>query len=180
MFLEGLPGIGKTTILGYIQKLNSNIKTVPEIINGVQPAYELQDQQFYMDNDDRKINMYNQGNIVIDRGPLSTFVYNVVRKLEDPSYRYNINKIYNWFIKYKQFYQMQNVSVIYLTNNGKKYNLTSFKKTDTFGAVKNQKLAEIFSILILRKYVKNYRIIEYDFSKCQEVLNEIVNKFMCS
>ena len=94
VFLEGLPGIGKTTILGYIQKLNSNIKTVPEIINGVQPAYELQDQQFYMDNDDRKINMYNQGNIVIDRGPLSTFVYNVVRKLEDPSYRYNINKIY--------------------------------------------------------------------------------------
>ena len=80
IFLEGLPGVGKTTITNYISNLKNkdNIHTVNEIIVDIDDKTPIE-QDLFIENDNLKINKYNKDIIIIDRGPISTLTYNIVR-----------------------------------------------------------------------------------------------------
>ena len=84
VFLEGLPGVGKTTIVNEIEKLNlPDVFTVNEIIKENIINLTPQDQTDYILNDEMKIQKHCKGLIVIDRGPISTLSYNQTRRLID-------------------------------------------------------------------------------------------------
>lgn len=180
IFLEGLPTVGKTTLLNCLSDKYKNINIVPELINGNMPDYKLQDQNWFMQNDDKKLDLYKDGNIVIDRGPLSTLSYNQTRKITDTNFCFNIDNVIDWFQKYKELYQSDYVYVVYLTTNNLRFGITSNYVTDPYGSIENQKLLEQISLFNLQKFVKNYKIINYNFKNIGETIDEIADKFVCA
>ena len=73
IILEGLPMVGKTTIIQYIKSLCiDNVNCVDELIIDTK---EL-DQDSFMKNDLMKINKYDSSLVFIDKGLISTLSYN--------------------------------------------------------------------------------------------------------
>ena len=173
IFLEGLPGVGKTTIACAIKQKNiDGVHTVDEIIVDLQEKTPV-NQDIFIINDDKKINLYNSGTIVIDRGPISTLSYNETREMIDKSF--SATNVKRWFENIKELYNKENVKVIYLTTNGEKYFLPYENSNDPYGSVQNQKLLEKNAIENCRKYVRNLRIIEYHQENMEEIIYEIIN-----
>lgn len=171
IFLEGLPNVGKTTIINHIRKLSlPNIYVVDEIIN---KDISQNRTNFYLLNDELKINKYNSGTIIVDRGIISTISYEQTKKIINTNY--NDEKTIKWFNSVKAFYNDNNVKVIYLKRLKENYVLPYDDVTDPYGSTNNQKLLEAISLYNLKKYVKNYEIKEYEFSKLEEVVYEIIN-----
>lgn len=169
VFLEGLPGVGKTTIINNLKKIN-NVNVVDEVIN---PQHEENRTKYYLKNDDLKINLYNEGLIVIDRGYLSTISYEQAKKIINN--KYDNSMALKWFEERKDLYYKKNVYVMYLKRPNEDYHLPYEDKNDPYGSIENQKLLESVTIFNLKKYSKNQKIIEYSFDKMQEVINEIIN-----
>ena len=88
----------------------------------------------------------------------------------------NTNKIdtINWFENNKALFN-ENVKVIYLTNKGSEYKISVSDKTNPYGSIKNQVLLEERTIYNLKKYVRNYKIIEYNKKNMGDIINEIIN-----
>lgn len=172
VFLEGLPGIGKTTLLNKIKELNiPNVHLVDEIINeNILNNISINEEEFLL-NDNMKINKYNEGIIIIDRGPISTLSYSMVKKIIDTSF--NLNTAINEFEKYKEIYK--NSKIIYLTNNGTSYSITVDDINSPYGSIDNQKVLESISIYNSKKYCKNVIIKEYLKKDMEGVINEIIN-----
>lgn len=172
-FLEGLPGVGKSTITHYIENLNKdNIHTVNEIIVDIEDKTPIEQDLFIM-NDNLKINKYNEGTIVIDRGPISTLTYNMVReKLVE---NFSSKQVIEWFNTIKDIFYQDNVFIYYLTTNGKEYYLPYNNEMDPNGSINNQKIVEKTAIYNIKKYSKNYKIIEYNKQNMEDIINEIVN-----
>lgn len=175
IILEGLPGVGKTTITKYIQKHYPNVKIVNELLLDKMPDYVSCDQDWFMKNDDVKMNSITDDMVIVDRGPISTLSYNQTRNITDENYDFNLNLILTWFNKYKSFLRKSNVYVIYLTNNGSKYSLTLPFKNDPYGSEINQKLLETITIYNCKKYSNNFRQISYFQNNMEELINEIIN-----
>ena len=173
VFLEGLPGVGKTTIVNTIkQRWDRSVHTVDEIVVDLQKKTKL-NEDIYIINDNKKINMYNSGIVVIDRGPISTLSYSQTREMIDESYfPLNIKK---WFDSIKELYNQENVKVIFLTAKGKKYFLPLEDNSDPYGSIQNQKLLEKITINNCKKYVKNLKIIEYYQENMEDIIYEIIN-----
>lgn len=170
-FLEGLPGVGKTTIVN-ILKENYNLLICNEIENSKIIDKINDDQSLYMKNDEIKINKYQQGNIVIDRGLISTMAYNIAKKQIDKTY--NNEKVLNWFEKNKDIYNQDFVSVIYLKR--KDYKIPYNDIYDPYGSLNNQKLLEEVTIDLCNKYVRKLKIINYQYETDLEmIINEIIN-----
>jgi len=169
IFLEGLPGVGKTTIINTLKKI-SDINVVDEVIN---LEKENNRTKYYLKNDELKINAYKQGLIVIDRGFLSTLSYEQSKKIINVDY--DDSTTLKWFEKYKYIYNKNNVYVIYLKRPNENYYLPYEDETDPYGSIENQRLLESVTIYNLKKYSKNKIIIEYNFDKMQEVINEIIS-----
>ena len=113
IFLEGLPGVGKSTIINYIASLNKdNIHTVDEIIINIENKTPIEQDLFIM-NDNLKINKYAEGTIVIDRGPISTLTYNIVKSelVKD----FSSKQVTDWFNTIKDLFYQENVFIYYLT-----------------------------------------------------------------
>ena len=95
IFLEGLPGVGKSTIINYIANLNKdNIHTVNEIIVEIEDKTPIE-QDLFIINDNLKISKYNEGTIVIDRGPISTLTYNIVKN--ELVENFSSKQVVEWF-----------------------------------------------------------------------------------
>lgn len=172
-FLEGLPGVGKSTIIDYIKKMNNtNVHTVDEIIVEMEDKTPLE-QDLFIINDNLKIQKYDEGIIVIDRGPISTLTYNIVKN--ELVEEFSSKEVIDWFDTIKGIFNQENVFIYYLTTNGKEYYLPYDNEFDPNGSIKNQKKVEEVAIFNIKKYAKNYKIIEYHKENMEDIINEIIN-----
>ncbi len=173
IFLEGLPGVGKSTITNYIENLNkNNVHTVNEIIIDIEDKTPVEQDLFIM-NDNLKINKYDEGIIVIDRGPISTLTYNIVR--DELVGNFSSKQVIDWFNTIKDIFKQNDVFIYYLTTNGKEYYLPYNNKMDPNGSIENQKKVEEVALYNIKKYSKNYKIIEYNKQNMEDIINEIIN-----
>lgn len=169
IFLEGLPGVGKTTLIKKIEEAKiPNVHVVDEIIK--KPITNT--QLFFMKNDEMKFKKYNNGAVVIDRGFISTLSYNETRdKLDD---NFDHLPVLKWFEKQKSIYN-EHVKVIYLTSFGKRHFIHKINEKDPYGTVENQKLLEKVTLHNCRKYSKNLIVKNCDEIDIDEVIYEIIN-----
>lgn len=173
VFLEGLPGVGKTTIVNKIKFLKiPNVYVVDEIIKEDIINRVSDFEKDYMINDEMKINKYNEGIIIIDRGPISTLSYNQTRNIIDC--KFDSSPVINWFDTVKNVYNSES-QIIFLTNNGTKYKITSDNVNDPYGSVINQKLLESITLYNCKKYSNNVILREYYQNDMEDLINEIIN-----
>lgn len=173
IFLEGLPGVGKSTIINYITNLNKdNIHTVNEIIIKIENKTPIEQDLFIL-NDNLKINKFNEGIIVIDRGPISTLTYNIVKN--ELVENFSSRQVIEWFNTIKDLFNGDNVFIYYLTTKGKEYYLPYNNKMDPNGSIENQKRVEEIALYNIKKYSKNYKVIEYHKQNMEDIINEIIN-----
>ncbi len=174
VFLEGLPGVGKTTILNTIKKLKlKDVYTIDEIIKEDIKNRVSDSEKDYIINDDMKISMINKNGIfVMDRGPISTLSYNQTKNIIDKDF--DKNMVEEWFEKVKNIY-FENHIILFLTNKGKKFSITSNNKNDPYGSIENQKLLESITLYNCFKYSKNVIVNEYHQQNIMEVIHEIIN-----
>lgn len=178
IFLEGLPGVGKTTIVNEIRKLNlKNLHVVDEIINKVD-GKTPKNQLSYFLNDEMKLNRYTEGVIIIDRGPISTLSYNITRSIIDQSFDASAAK--EWFNQFIDMLRDESNKVLYLTTNDQEYYIPFSSKWDPYGSLNNQRLLEKISIENCKRYVRNVKFEEYHKENMEEIINEIVNEYLCS
>lgn len=173
IFIEGLPTVGKTYLVNEIRKKNlQNVYVVDELINpDIKNAF-IDSEDKFLKNDEMKVNKYNNGIIIIDRGPISTLVYNQVLHLIDN--KYDASYVEDWFKKFLDIYKSDNTYNYYLNNPGI-YNPSLNDKKNPFGSVENLKLMHEITIFNLNKYAKNYRVFNYDKTNMEELLNEIIS-----
>ena len=166
IFLEGLPGIGKTTLINEIRKKKlPNVYVVDEIINeNILNNIRVNEQEFLL-------NDYMNGIIVIDRGPISTLSYSETKKIMDTNF--NLDNAINDFKKYINIYR--DSKIVYLTNKGNSYSITVPNTNSPYGTIENQKLLEEISIYNSKKYCENTIVLEYFKKDMEEIINEIIN-----
>lgn len=169
-FLEGLPGVGKSTLTNILKERGISVSEEiekKEIYDNINV-----NQYLYMENDEYKINKYTDGNIVIDRGLISTVAYNITRNILNNNHK--IDYVIDWFMKNKDIYNEDNVKVIYLKRSG--FKIPYNDKLDPYGSIENQQLLEQVTLALIRVYVKNYKIIYYDYRIDEgSVINEIIS-----
>ena len=175
IFLEGLPGVGKTTILNTIKSMKlKNVYLVDEIINKNILRNISCTELDFIANDELKLNAYSEGIIIIDRGPISTLSYSQTKNIINYNYNYNIETTLEFFKKNRKYF-LKNSKVIYLTNKGTNYSITVADEKSPYGTVENQKLLEEISIFNCKKYCKNFVIKEYYKENMEEIINEIIS-----
>ena len=173
IFIEGLPTVGKTYLVNEIRKKNlQNVYVVDELINpDIKNAF-IDSEDKFLKNDEMKVSKYNDGTIIIDRGPISTLVYNQVLHLIDNNY--DASYVENWFKQFLDIYESDNTYNYYL-NNPDIYNPSLNDEKNPFGSVGNLKLTHEITLFNLNKYAKNYKIFNYDKTNMEELLNEVIS-----
>lgn len=168
VFLEGLPGVGKSTIIKSIKQRGiPYVNCVEELINEDIFSNRSFGQEIFMKNDDMKIDKFSDGLIVIDRGPISTYAYNLVNsKLNG----FNCDIIENWFMSYKKI--LKESTIYYLYNND--FYLPYENPEDPYGSIDNQILLDEVTRVIIEKYGLVYKFIKYDKNNMKELINEII------
>lgn len=169
VFIEGLPGVGKTTLVTKLKNYDF-VKVVDEVIN---PDSIIDRTKYYLKNDEMKLNMYDDGLIVIDRGLLSTISYEQAKHIINKNYNNDI--AIEWFDKNKNIYQDEDISVIYLKRTDDNYYLPYSDQNDPFGSVDNQKLLESITLYNLKKYSSNYKIVDYKQEQMEAIIDEIIS-----
>lgn len=173
VFLEGLPGVGKTYLVNEIRNRSlKDVYVVDEIINPDISNLFIDSEDKFLKNDEMKVNKYNNGIIIIDRGPISTLVYNQVLHLIDNKYDARFVEV--WFNQFLDMYNSDNTYNYYL-NNYDIYNPSLADDNNPFGSVENLKLTHEMTLFNLNKYSKNYKVVDYDKTNMEEILNEIIN-----
>lgn len=172
IFLEGLPGVGKTTLLNIMkQKKIKNFYFVDEIINSKITMDKVFSEQEFMTNEDQKINLYNHGTIIIDRGPISVLSYSQTKKIMRPEY--NLLNAEIWFKKHLNI--LKNCKIIFLTNANTDFTLTTSNLDSPYSSIESQKVLEAITIYNIKKYCLHYKIIKYYKTNIDEVINEIIS-----
>ena len=172
IFLEGLPGVGKTTLLNIIKNKNlDNVYFVDEIINPKILKEGILTEEEFILNEEQKLNLYNDGTIIIDRGPISSISYSQTKKIINPNF--DLKKAEIWFFNKLEF--LRKSKVVYLTNNQTNFTITSNDVSSPYSSVENQKLLESISIFNIKKYCVNYVIKNYFKTNIDEVIDEVIN-----
>lgn len=173
VFLEGLPGVGKTTIVRTIRSMNiPYVHVVDEIVLKIDDKTPINQKDFIL-NDKLKLTMYEEGIIIIDRGPISTLSYNMARSKIDS--RFNSLDVIKWFETIKSMLYASNVRAIYLTNMGESYYIPFENDMDPYGSIVNQKILELITLSNCEKYMRNFEIREYHKKEMEEVIHEIIS-----
>ena len=174
IFIEGLPGVGKTYLINEIRKLNlKDVYVVDEIINDdINDLFNDAEDKF-LRNDEMKVNKYNDGTIIIDRGPISTLVYNQVMHIIDEDY--DLSFVEEWFKQFLDVYNSDNTCTYYL-NNPSVYNPSLDDENNPFGSEKNLMLTHDMTLLDLKKYAKNYKVFNYDKKNMKELIEELLHE----
>ena len=172
VIFEGLPLVGKTTLVNHIRDLNiNNVHCVDELILSTQ---EL-NQDSFMQNDLAKANKYQDGLIFIDKLFISTLSYNEM--LHYLGHNNDLDKVRDWFNREAvPFYQNRDVETIYLKSN--KMGLRENNPLSPHGSIKNQIKMEGIVLQNIKKYCKNYIIVNYSQENMREFANEIITKHL--
>lgn len=172
IIFEGLPLIGKSTLINYIKNLKiKNVHCVEEIITKTK---EL-NQKSFMKNDIKKINKYKNGLIIIDKAFISTLSYNEMLNFLNENKE--MQKVKEWFReKAIPFYQREDVITIYL--KGERKELRENNPQSPHGSIENQIMMEKIELNNIKKYCKNYEVLEYSKNNMKEFANEIINKYL--
>lgn len=180
IILEGLPKVGKSTIAERIKGLDlENIVVSDELILPVCSTESATTLDF-MQNDEKKLIEKPNTHLLVDRGPISTLSYNQTKNIVDIDYNFDFNILNSWFKKFIPFYQRNDVIVLYLKSKHLNYNLRYYDEKCPHGTKENQNLMEQITLYNCKKYVKNLVIREYSYEEIDEVISEIIDKFMCS
>ncbi len=173
VILEGLPNVGKTTIINKIRSLNlDNVYTVDEIIKPEIINKFSNDESEYMKNDEMKLNKYKEGLVIIDRGPISTLSYNQANSIINRYF--NAKPVIDWF---EDLYQNMDkeIKIIYLKRIEDEFYIPYENDKDAFGSIENQKLLESISIYNCKKYFKNTEVRLYDKHDMEGLIDEVIN-----
>lgn len=176
IFLEGLPGVGKTTIVKKIESMNlDSVEVVHEIVNEKIYNCDELSQKDFINNDNMKLSRIDDNNkiIVIDRGPISTLSYNQARKICDNDF--DSKDVLNWFETIKSIYDNNNVYTILLSTNNASYQLSENDKFGPYETIERQILLESIVKFNCKKYCKNYKLIEYHKENMENVIDEVIN-----
>lgn len=172
IIIEGLPGIGKTTLVNAIRnKKLDNVFIIDEIINQKITIDGIYTEDEFIENDIQKIKLIKDGITIMDRGLISLMSYSQVKSILDLSY--DISKAKQMFLQYK--YILENSKVFYLTNRLNEIKLTSDDINSPYGTVENQKMLEDISINNVKKYCKEYVIREYYKDDMEKLIDEIIS-----
>ena len=170
--MEGLPGVGKTTIINTIREKHLiDVFVVDEIVNEKSINGESLTEFDFIENDMLKFEKYSDGVVVLDRGPISSLSYSQVKKLLKVDY--DISKAEESFFKLKHF--LDDGEVVYLTNEGTSYLCRESDEMSPYGTIENQKLLEKITLENIEKYCKKYKILKYHKDDIEWVINEILN-----
>lgn len=173
VFLEGLPKVGKTTIANTIKMMPiPNVFVVDEIVVNLSEKTPT-NQEPFIRNDEIKLAMFDEGLIIIDRGPISTLSYNMTRSIIDKEF--DSSKVVNWFNRIKNSLYSDDISAIYLENFGESYYLPFENDMDPYGSVHNQKILEQVTISNCKRYLKKFKIREYHKNDMEAVIDEIIS-----
>ncbi len=173
VFLEGLPGIGKTTIINIIKSMKlTNIYTVDEIINPDIINNVILNEETFLKNEEMKLNKFLKGKVIFDRGPISVLAYSQVKHIINTNY--NSIKTIEWFEKNMKSFTID-AKIVFLTNVGKEYSITVDDCLSPYGSIENQKLLEAVSLYNCKKYFEKVVIKEYYKENMEEIINEIIN-----
>ncbi len=171
IFLEGLPKVGKTTILNALK--NKHFKDyyfVDEIINKKILNGQSMTEMDFIENEDEKLKLFNKGTVVIDRGPISLLSYSQAKSIICPEY--NQTLAIQWFDSVKTILN-QNSLVYYIYNDD--IAISSDDKRSPYGTEENQRLLKTITEFNIKKYCPNYIFKKYTKENINEVLNEIVD-----
>ncbi len=173
IIIEGLPGVGKTTILNNIKnRFIENVNVVNEII--YKNNNDITQEKFLI-NDDMKINLFKDGVIFIDRGPISTLSYNEMKNKLIGNSEYK--KVLNYFNNnYKDFYLLPNVYTVYIKT--KRRNLIHVDSNNLYKSFEKQEILERITLKNIRKYCKNYQVLEYKQKDLENFVNKIIEKYI--
>lgn len=173
IFLEGLPGVGKTYLLNYIKSLKiKNVHVVDEIINeNILNGLSCTEIDF-IKNDEMKLTKYKEGIIIVDRGPISSLSYTQAKTIITGGSNYD--KAIDVFNKYLDIWQRKS-KTLYLSNFSDKYSITVRDENSPYGTIDNQRLLESITLFNLKKYSINYRVINYKDRNYKVVVDEITN-----
>ena len=147
---------------------------VNEIVTDVvQGAMQVE----WINNDKKKINMYDDGLIIIDRGPISTLSYNETQDLLTGNSE--LLDVYSFFKQYQSIY---NDSVTYYLKrrNNDNYYIPFDDEFNPYGSVKNQQLLEKVTLHNCYKICNKFKIIDYDYQNMEDLINEIIDQYLCS
>lgn len=173
IFIEGLPNVGKTYLINKIkEKQIPDVFIVEELVNPDFNNPFTDEENLFLKNDELKVNKYNDGMVIIDRGPISTLVYNQVNHIIDNDY--DAKLVEKWFEQFLNLYDSNNTYNYYLYSPNV-YEPSIDDETNPFGSVENLRLTHALTIFNLKKYAKNFKIIEYTKENLMDVIDEIIN-----
>ena len=137
IFIEGLPSVGKTYLVNKIKEMNlQNVYVVDEIINPDIENPFIDSEDKFLKNDEMKVNKFDDGIIIIDRGPISTLVYNQVLHIIDNKYAATI--VEEWFNQFLDIYKNDNTYNYYLNKKQELYKQDE-KTLSCYDAIKDLK-----------------------------------------
>jgi len=172
IIFEGLPLVGKTTLINYIRSLNNKeIKCVDELILDTE---EL-NQDSFMKNDIEKVNKYKDGLVFIDKAFIATLSYN--QMLDYLNGNKDLRKVEEWFKKEAiPFYKRDDVLTLYLKS--KEMRLRETNPNTPHGSIENQKKIEEITLNNIKTYCKNFEIVNYEQNEMGAFVDEIINKYL--
>lgn len=177
IILEGLPGVGKSSILEHLK--SEQFTCIDEILDGNARKIQngtVEHQDYFLRNDTLKVEraLMSQGVVIIDRGPLSTLAYNLSKHKIVKAY--NFMPVISWFITdMRAFYGRKDVTTVYLKGAS---SLPYEDESDPYGSSQNQKLLENITLKLAELFCKNLQVIEYDYlgeKALEHLKHEILN-----
>lgn len=172
IIIEGLPGVGKTTLVNAIRNKNiKNLTIIDEIINKKITDEEIYTEDEFINNDIQKIKSIKDGIVIMDRGLISSFSYSQTKSIIDTSF--DLSKANKLFAEYKDV--LKEAKVIYLTNHLEDVKITGQDLNSPYGSKENQELLENISLYNLKKYCNNYKVKDYYKKNMEELIDEIIN-----
>lgn len=168
IFIEGLPSVGKTYLVNQIRRMNlENVYVVDELINPDIKNPFIDSEDKFLKNDEMKVNKYDDGIIIIDRGPISTLVYNQVLHLIN--HKYDASYVENWFNQFLNIYKNEVFNGLLL----KYYNCVNMSNFDKLKAIMKIDFHDEIDY-INNMYLQN----ELDKMKVVQSWYELLNKMI--